>query len=95
MFHFKSSEAMTEGFKNREVLTMPMQYTVALIGDMGREYLRYGSITISEPVPSKRRKSNLYNTWDLNDYRKEEAKEVLLDYLSFLDECGDDELINR
>lgn len=84
---------MIEGFKNREVVTMPMAYTCNLLSSsMKSEYLQHGSITIPNVVPpEKPRDDYMSRDWDARDGLRKETDDELLDYLNFLDECDEDE----
>lgn len=84
---------MIEGFKNREVLTMPMQYTCSLLpSSMRQEYAAHGSISIPHVTPPEKPKDDYRShDWDAKDGFRSITDDDLLDYLNWIDEHDEDE----
>lgn len=83
---------MIDGFKNREVVCMPMVYTCDVIsGDMRREYLETGAITLPYIEPPERTRDDFMSRdWDAKDAFRGDSEDELLDYLNWLDENEED-----
>jgi hypothetical protein len=84
---------MIEGFKNREVVCEPLQYTAALLsGELQREYAETGAITLPYVEPIERlRDDYLSRDWDAKDFHNGDADEELENYLNWLDLQDEDD----
>lgn len=81
---------MIEGFKNREVLTMPMQYTANLIpGDLRREYQRTGAITLPYEPPKWRERPISEQPEHFRGWADEDPADTLERYIDFLNEADE------
>lgn len=84
---------MIDGFKNREVVTMPMQYTGEILR-LESAYRKEGSVSLEDisPVRMPRRETgyeHLKRDWD--NYRGWNKSDDLADYLDMIGDYGEAE----
>lgn len=84
---------MIDGFKNREVVTMPMQYTAEILR-IASAYRKEGSISLESISPARipiRETGYEYLKRDWDNYRGWNKPDDLADYLDMIGDYGEAE----